>query len=136
MMSAQAAADNDTALAAALVSGGDDRLTVDPSTGMNGYGCTPAPRPAEISMSSTTASTISVPAYEAAASVFSVLRPQQAGANQRYADAMDAVRSALTRSFDWRDEEVILSPSGTDSEVLLLHLAQGLLKRPLCSILV
>src|SRR4051794_16255309 len=114
----------DPALDAALVSGGDDRLKIDVRSGMNGYGCTPFPRPDQISLSSTTASTISVPAYNAAAAALARLKPEDNGASRRYADAMEEIKAALKSYFSWVDEEVILSPSGTDCELLLLHLAQ------------
>src|ERR1700730_3144200 len=100
-MSTQRPSQLDDALAAALVSGGDDRLKVDARTGMNNYGCTPFPRSAEISMSSTTASTISVPAYDSAAAAFASLRLESAGASNRYADAVEEIRSALQQSFGW-----------------------------------
>ena len=135
-MSSERAPQTDPALIAALVSGGDDRLAIDVSTGMNKYGCTPVQRPSEISMSSTTASTISALAYDAVAARFASLKPEAAGASSRYEEAIDAVRASLKQSFGWVEEDVILSPSGTDSEVLLLHLAQTILKRPLSSILV
>lgn len=123
-------------LDAALVSGGDDRLKIDVRGGMNGYGCTPFPRPDQISLSSTTASTISVPAYDAAATALARLKPEYIGAFGRYADAMEEIKAALKSSFGWVDEEIILSPSGTDSELLLLHLAQTLFKHPPTSVLV
>ena len=126
----------DQALDAALVSGGDDRLKIDVHSRMNGYGCTPFPRPDQISLSSTTASTISVPAYNAAAAALARLKPEDIGASRRYADAMEEIKAALKSSFGWVDEEVILSPSGTDSELLLLHLAQVLFKQPPTSVLV
>lgn len=72
-----------------LVSGGDDRLKIDVHSGMNGYGCTPFPRPDQISLSSTTASTISMPAYNAAAAALARLKPDDIGASRRYADAME-----------------------------------------------
>lgn len=126
----------DQTLDAALVSGGDDRLKIDVHSGMNGYGCTPFPRPDQISLSSTTASTISAPAYNAAAATFGRLKPEDSGASGRYADAMEEIKAALKSSFGWVDEEIILSPSGTDSELLLLHLAQALFKQPPTSVLV
>ena len=46
------------------------------------------------------------------------------------------IKAALKSSFGWVDEEVILSPSGTDSELLLLHLAQVLFRQPPTSVLV
>jgi hypothetical protein len=135
-MSASEGFEADPALAVALVSGGDDRLAIDPRTGMNGYGCTPLPRPGEISMSSTTASTISLHAHTAAASAFALLRPGAAGAAHRHADAMDEIRAGLGRSFGWTKEEIVLSPSGTDSELLLIYLVRQLLDGPLSCIVV
>src|SRR3569833_303979 len=105
------------ALDAALIYGGDDRLANDVRSGVNGYGCTPFPCPDQFSLSSTTASTISEPAYNAAAAALARLRLLDIGAAGRYADAMEEVKAALKASFGWVDEEVILSPSGTDCEL-------------------
>jgi hypothetical protein len=49
-----------------LAQGGDDRLTLDPVTGLNRYGCAPYPRPDVTAFASCTASSISSRAFLAA----------------------------------------------------------------------
>ncbi|HEY4820586.1 MAG TPA: hypothetical protein VIH62_07055, partial [Xanthobacteraceae bacterium] len=60
----------DPALVSALVSGGDGRLAIGPADGLNLYGCQPSPCPDEISLSSSTASTVSGRGYAAAEAAF------------------------------------------------------------------
>ncbi len=128
----------DEALDAALIAGGDARLALDPKTRMNAYGTLPSPRPDEISLSSSTASTISPRGYAAARAAFRRLE----SARERgrfapvFADLADELRGAIRRAFDLPDAEVVLSPSGTDGALLALFLARGLLHRPVTSIVV
>ncbi|MFO7786521.1 MAG: pyridoxal-dependent decarboxylase [Halospina sp.] len=49
-----------------FMQGGDGRLIVDPVTGLNRYGCSPAPRDHAFTFASSTASSVSRQAYEAA----------------------------------------------------------------------
>src|SRR5258708_21110307 len=49
-----------------LVSGGDPRLKIDPVRGVNVYGCQPLPCPGTLSFASSTATSISQPAYDRA----------------------------------------------------------------------
>jgi hypothetical protein len=49
-----------------LAQGGDDRLTLDPVTGLNRYGCAPYPRPDVIAFASCTASSIAARSFLAA----------------------------------------------------------------------
>jgi selenocysteine lyase/cysteine desulfurase len=105
---------------------------------MNAYGTQPWPRPDEISLSSSTASTISPRGYAAARTVFERLE----NARERgrfapaFADVADELRGTIRRAFDLPDAEVVLSPSGTDGAMLALFLARGLLRRPVTSIVV
>jgi hypothetical protein len=128
----------DGAFDAALISGGDARLALDPATRMNAYGTQPWPRPDEISLSSSTASAISPRGYAAARTAFARLE----SARERgrfapvYSDLADELRGAIRRAFDLPDAEVVLSPSGTDGALLALFLARGLLRRPVTSIVV
>ena len=46
-----------------LISGSDTRLTVDPVTGLNRFGCAPSHRPGVLSFGSCTAGTISPEAF-------------------------------------------------------------------------
>ena len=131
------ASDPNPALDVALISGGDPRLALDPKR-MNPYGTQPCPRPDEISLSSSTASTISPRGYAAASAAFE--RLQQARARGRFAPAFaelaDELRRAIRTEFDLPDAEVALSPSGTDGALQALFLARGLLGRPVTSIVV
>lgn len=56
-----------------MSAGGDDRITLDEQSGLNSYGCAPEPIRA-ISYSSSTASSISAPAYAHAHAVHHQLR--------------------------------------------------------------
>src|SRR3974390_682029 len=67
---AQPAPTPDAALAAALIAGGDARIALDPASGLHGYGWRPGPQPDEISLSSSTASTISSRGFTAAQAAF------------------------------------------------------------------
>ncbi len=53
------------ALLNCLISGGDGRLECEPATGLNMYGHGPSPRPQDLAFGSSTASTISTPAFAA-----------------------------------------------------------------------
>ncbi len=126
------------ALDEALISGGDARLAIDPTSRLNLYGCQPSPRPDEISLSSSTASTVSGRGYAAAQAAFAQLEPARAGARfpAVFADMADHVRSQIRTQFDLSDAEVVLSPSGTDSELQALFLARAALGKPVTSIVV
>ena len=128
----------DAALDAALIAGSDPRLALDPSTRMNQYGAQPSPRPDEISLSSSTASTISPRGYAAARAVFARLEDARERGRfaQVFSDVTDELRGAIRRSFHLPEAEVVLSPSGTDSALQAAYLARGLLRRPVTSIVV
>jgi hypothetical protein len=124
----------------ALISGGDQRLVIDPQTGLNGYGCQPSPRPHEISFSSSTASTISQRAYFAAATAYrELLRPASVIEDE---DALEclaaAIRAQLKTLLDLHTTgaEVVLSASGTDSVLHALFVAREMLRKPVTSIIV
>jgi hypothetical protein len=137
-LQAHRSAPADSPLEAALIAGGDARLALDPTTRMNAYGTQPWPRPHEISLSSSTASTISPRGYAAARTAFERLDSARERGRfaQVFADLADEVRGGIRRAFDLPDAEVVLSPSGTDGALLALFLARGLLRRPVTSIVV
>jgi hypothetical protein len=126
------------ALDAALISGGDARLALDPADGLNPSGCQPFPRPDEISLSSSTASTISPGGYAEAQAAFARLAAAQARGDvaMAFARMADDVRDAIRARLDLPDAEVVLSPSGTDGTLQALFLARGLLGRAVTSIVV
>src|ERR1700723_4510347 len=49
-----------------LAAGGDTRLTINPASGLNEYGCRPSPCPDTLSFASSTATSISLRAYQRA----------------------------------------------------------------------
>jgi hypothetical protein len=135
---ARVAPAGDAALDAALIAGGDARLAIDPRTHMNPYGAQPCPRPDEISLSSSTASTISPRGYAAARAAFDRLEHARAGGRlaPAFAQMADDLRDEIRSQLDLPDAEVVLAPSGTDSALQALFLARGLLGRPVTSIVV
>jgi hypothetical protein len=90
-------ADLDTLLA----SGGDERLALDPVNGLNLYGHGPTPRPGDLAMGSSTASTISARAYRALATSHAVLaeRVRRDGDLAAYRTEVAALRGRLRALF-------------------------------------
>jgi len=122
-----------------MVAGGDARLHLIPNTHLNGYGCQPWPRPQEISFSSTTASTISQPAYFAADAAFQILSNADSRRPLKYVfeELVEKVRQDIKALFELdATAEVVLSPSGTDSELHALFLANCVLQKPITSVVV
>jgi hypothetical protein len=132
-----AAAPVEAALDIALISGGDARLALDANR-MNPYGTQPCPRPDEISLSSSTASTVSPGAYAAAGAAFMWLELARARGRfaAAFAEMADGLREAISQEFELPNAEVVLSPSGTDGTLQALFLARGLIDRPVSSIVV
>jgi hypothetical protein len=122
-----------------LASGGDARLALDPVTRLNGYGCRPFPRPDAFTFASSTATSISSQAYAAAAGARQTLRraAREVGLSQAFDDALERLRRDLLRSLGLAGTgcEIVLSPSGTDSQLHALYLARSLLGTPLLSMI-
>jgi hypothetical protein len=122
-----------------LASGGDTRLTLDPATKLNGYGCRPFPRPEAFTFASSTATSISDRAYAGVAGTRQVLlREAQLLGLDRAVDAqMERQRLELKQILGLDDSgcEVVFSPSGTDSQMQALFLARALLGVPLVSLI-
>jgi len=123
-------------LTRALISGSDTRLAVDARTSLNGYLCQPFPRPAEFSLSSSTASTISPSAYAAAEAAFRELHRDPSGqACEQLAEKLrHDIRALLDLSST--EAEIVLAPSGTDSALHALYLARCALGKPAISVVV
>ena len=108
-----------------LASGGDERLLLDPKTGLNRYGCAPSPRPNVISFGSCTASSLSAEAFEAA----EFARRSLAAAMLRtapsvaLAEASDDIASRLLHYYQVSDlAEAVLAASGTDAALVVTGL--------------
>lgn len=125
-------------LCSCLVSGGDDRLLLDPSTRVNMYGYGPSPSPDDLAFSSSTASTISARGFDAAAQTFERLQTALAtgDANTVYTAEMEGVRDRLRKALglDPADVDVVLAASGTDLHLIIAALLQGLHKRPVLTV--
>ena len=111
---------------ALMARGGDQRLAVDPRTGLNHYGCSHRPRPWAITFASSTASSLSERGFGGAEA--SRRRIAAAALAGRAPDALaleaEAVRSGIAAHFGLRrGDEVVLTASGTDCELLALGLA-------------
>jgi glutamate/tyrosine decarboxylase-like PLP-dependent enzyme len=124
-----------------LVAGGGSRLRLDPTTGRNAYGSAPRPRPEALALASSTASTISPLAYDAAEATRTALVDAALSGRLDESIALEFEqvkrRLLLACGFDPADGvEVVLTPSGTDGEFAALHLARGGNDAPLVNIVI
>jgi hypothetical protein len=111
-----------------LLIDGDERITLDPRTGLNTYGCAPVPDPTVTAFGSSTASTISEAAFSAADD----LRRRLADAADRepssitYGRELERIRNELTHLCGLADLpglEIAFAASGTDLHLLTAQLA-------------
>ncbi len=121
-----------------LVSGGDDRLLLDPATGRNMYGYGPAPAPGDLAFSSSTASTISTRGYAAARDLWNRIAPDVVAgdANAVYGREAERIRSRLKSLVGLTADEadVILAASGTDLHLILPALLAGKHGKPVLTL--
>ncbi len=119
-----------TSLDTLLVSGGDQRLTLDPNGRVNAYGCAALPEPELWNFASSTASSISQSAYDRAALAREELMHKclfdevEVAFDARCEDMRDELRGHLQLS---PRVDVVFSPSGTDSQLHALFLARAVL---------
>ncbi|MFN4019262.1 MAG: hypothetical protein ACK4IC_01960 [Erythrobacter sp.] len=107
------------ALVAALASGGDARITLDPASGLNRYLSAPYPRDV-LAYSSSTVSDISADAFA------HLLARGGAGPGEAYDARLDALRGRIRGAYGiGADTEIVFAPSGTDLEYVALALALG-----------
>jgi hypothetical protein len=125
-----------------LVAGGDSRLIINPETSLNRYGTVPRPRPEAVHFSSSTASSISDYGFMLCdmlrrdlvmASLRDGLSLEELRA--RAADAMIAQLLALL-GLDASEADVVLAPSGSDTELLAVMLALAAADQPLTNVLI
>ncbi len=115
-----------------LISGGDGRLALDLASGLNCYGCRPAPRSEALSFSSSTASSISNHAWRRASDVRARL-----AAGESSDAIIDEQRAVLARRLGVHamGAEIVFAPSGTDAALLALAIARTALDGTLVSVL-
>jgi hypothetical protein len=123
-----------------LSGGGDPRLTVDPASGVNAYGCRPFPCPDTLSFASSTATSISRRAYDRAAEARQRLMRSAiaVGIDAAFDARVEAMRGELKAhlGLSRTTVDVVFSPSGTDSQLHALFLAQALLGPELTTVIV
>jgi hypothetical protein len=124
-----------------LMTGGDSRLIVDEETGLNSYGCSPRPRPWAITFSSCTASSISDLAFQEAEWLRQSLFKDawQGSLIDRCEAELQHIRESITELLKLDQvpgTEIILTPSGTDSEFYALYFAMGAGDGRICNILI
>jgi hypothetical protein len=122
-----------------LISGGDARLSINPETGCNEYGCQPLPSAEPVGFASSTATSISARAYESAGRARdSLLQSAIAqGFDEAFDSRIEAMRDELKQHLGLSDTgvEVVFSASGTDSQLHALFLTQLSLGRPLMTVI-
>ncbi len=115
-------------LARLLTEGGDERLDIDPSTGLNMYGCAATPRPAEISFCSSTASTISHTSYAALQADWARIQADMArdGDSATYRRELDRIRCDFRTAMGLSEVDMVMAASGTDIHLLAALLFSNL----------
>jgi len=102
-----------------LLEGGGSRIALNPATGLNKYGCGPVPDPSLLAFGSSTASTISEPAFAAAGRLRKQLLRDLANSSfeevyRREIGRFRAELLALCGLADWPGLKVVIAESGTD----------------------
>jgi hypothetical protein len=123
-----------------LTQQGDERLLINPQTGLNKYGCSPRPRPEAITFSSCTASSVSEYAYRESELLRHRLMKtlMQGNLAAQYEIEIEGVRSGLEELLGLAALrlETFLSSSGTDAELYPLAFLRALGKRKVINIVV
>ncbi|MEK0448821.1 MAG: hypothetical protein RL088_1089 [Verrucomicrobiota bacterium] len=119
---------------------GDERLLIDPSTGLNKYGCSPKPRPEAITFSSCTASSVSEFAYAEGELLRQRFMAAISGRGPQdcFEAEIERVRSDIAKllGFEQAHTHVFLSTSGTDAELYPLALFRSTSQTRLVNIVV
>ena len=123
-----------------LCAGGDARLTINPASGLNEYGCQPFPCPDTLSFSSSTATSISQRGLDRAQKAREELMQSAiaVGIEAAFDTRIEAMRDELraTLGLSRTSVDVVFSPSGTDSQLQALFLARARLGGALTTVVV
>ncbi len=123
-----------------LSGGGDPRLTINPATGLNEYGCQPYPCPDVLSFSSSTATSISQRAFDRAENARDELMRSaiDLGMETAFDMRVEAMRDELRAclGLSRMSADIVFSPSGTDSQLQALLLARARLGQAMTTIVV
>jgi hypothetical protein len=142
--SSGATAENSEVLAAPLeyllASGVDSRLYLDRIHLLNGYGCRPWPQSEVLNFASSTATIISDRGFASAATAHRQLiqSSRENGIEHACEYLTETLREQITDALGLSaaDAEIVFSPSGTDSQIHALYIAQMVLGGPLTSVVV
>jgi hypothetical protein len=123
-----------------LSRGGDPRLSIDPASRVNEYGCQPFPCPSTLSFSSSTATSISQRAYDRAELAREALMRSAiaVGIEAAFDTRIETMRGELKACLGLAENkvDVIFSPSGTDAQLQALFLVRALLGPALTTVIV
>jgi hypothetical protein len=123
-----------------LSGGGDPRLTINPASGLNEYGCQPFPCPDTLSFSSSTATSISERAYDRAREARDSLMQSAiaVGIDDAFDARIEAMRDELKAclGLSRTRADVVFSPSGTDSQLQALFLTRARLGPAVTTVIV
>ena len=123
-----------------LSGGGDPRLTINPASGVNEYGCQPFPCPDTLSFSSSTATSISQRAYDRAREARDSMMQSAiaVGIDAAFDARIEAMRDELKSclGLSRTSADVVFSPSGTDAQLQALFLTRARLGPALTTIIV
>lgn len=129
-----------------LVSGGDDRIAIDPTSRVNRYGCAPLPDPTLASFSSSTSTTIPSEAFADAEHLRQRLikRSVRDGFARSCSHESDRIKRELIDHVDLDHVgldhidrcQIVLAASGTDCELFTLKLANDGTDRPITNIVI
>jgi hypothetical protein len=121
-----------------LTLGGDSRLPIDPTSGLNRYGCSPKPRPWAHTFSSCTATSVSEVGFRTAERSRQrlIAAVSQDDFEEAILDQSESIRRAILRwlHLDLPGTELVLTSSGTDAELLALCFASGGSDAPITSV--
>src|SRR3984957_10455719 len=123
-----------------LSGGGDPRLTINPASGLNEYGCQPFPCPDTLSFSSSTATSISERAYDRAREARDSLMQSAIaiGIDAAFDARVEAMRDELKAclGLSRTRADVVFSPSGTDAQLQALFLTRSRLGPAVTTVIV
>ena len=118
-----------------LLSGGDERLSIDPATGRNRYLTSPTPRDDETPFGSSTANTITRLGYRAAVADLGRVLAVDHGRRNTIQEWIETQRASLIARFGNRDSDLVFASSGTDTELFAGQFATIVAGSPLTNVL-
>jgi hypothetical protein len=127
--------DSTAFIARMLASGGDTRIVPQPNCDANQYGATTYPRDVA-AFASSTANDISREAFAHLGAVTDGWAKGQPISGRHYSAALEGLRERLRKAYGLDAEtDIVFAPSGTDLELVALHVARSASGKPVTNIL-